>query len=128
MQSSRHNHAGYLKRNPFHSTWNIDKESPIYKDMVSPETAVPLRELADVLQRPKPTISRRAKEKIREGNLRMGAESLIELWREGLDNAEMESKERKERMERERERERERSAKTGLRRVSLKMLSRGECT
>lgn len=93
--------------------------------MVSPETAVPLRELADVLQRPKPTISRRAKEKIREGNLRMGAESLIELWREGLDNAEME---RKERMEGEREGEREKSAKTGLRRVSLKMLSRGECT
>lgn len=125
MQLSRHNHARTLKRNPFHSVWYIDKESPIYKDMMSHKTAIPIRELADVLQRPKPTRSQQARDSIRETNLRLGAESLMELWREGMESPGLERKERME-MEMEREREREMKgewvAKTGLKRVSLERL------
>lgn len=79
--------------------------------MTSPETAVPLQELGDVLQRPKPLIRQNVKENIWVKNARMGANSLMELWREGMANAEIEKMKR--------DREEERSATTGLRRVSL---------
>lgn len=109
IQQSHHGHEGSMARNPFYYTYNIDKDSPIYADMASPETGVPLQQLADVLQRPKQTWPRRVADKIRSGNARMGAHSLMDLWTEGLANAEREEKHKEE----------SRRARTGLKKMSL---------
>jgi hypothetical protein len=111
IKPSTHNHDRTLRRNPFHSVYDIDKDTPIYADMTSAETAVPLKELADVLQRPKQPKKSYVKPQTQRTTARMGAYSLRELWREGLVNAEVEQLGR--------EREKLKAAKTGLRRVSL---------
>lgn len=77
---------------------------------MSAETGVPLKELADVLQRPKPLVGPSVS---RAENARMGGESLMDLWREGMASEEVEHSWK--------EREEEKSAKTGLRRLSLQM-------
>lgn len=91
--------------------YDIDKDTPIYADMTSPETAVPLKELADVLQRGKMWKKRYVKPQTQRTTAKMGAYSLRELWKEGLDHAEAERVRAEE--------EQIRAAKTGLRRVSL---------
>lgn len=114
IESSRHNHDRTLTRNPFHTTYEIDKDTPIYADMTSAETAVPLKGLADVLQRPKKPMPAWLKAQTQKSTARMGGHSLMELWREGLMNAEIEKIERA--------REDERNAKTELRRLSLRRM------
>lgn len=91
--------------------YDIDKDTPIYADMTSPETAVPLKGLADVLQRPKRWKAAWVKPQTLKTSVRMGAHSLRELWREGHVNAEVERLDR--------EREKLKAAKTGFRKVSL---------
>lgn len=86
IQPSRHNHEASMKRNPFYSTYNLFKSSPVYDDMMQKETGAPFRELADVLQRPKYHISGAIKHKVQEQNRRLGAHSLMGLWREGMES------------------------------------------
>ncbi|KAJ5807768.1 hypothetical protein N7474_009037 [Penicillium riverlandense] len=83
ISPSYHNHARNLRRNPFHSTYNIYKKNPHYEDLTGKETAIPLRELADVLASRKYYISNAVKEKIAENSKALGAGSLMGLWRKG---------------------------------------------
>ncbi|KAJ5601033.1 hypothetical protein N7510_010567 [Penicillium lagena] len=83
ISPSYHNHARNLRRNPFHSTYNVYKKNPHYEDLTGKETAIPLRELADVLASKKYYISNAVKEKIAENSKALGAGSLMGLWRKG---------------------------------------------
>ncbi|KAJ5400946.1 hypothetical protein N7465_011435 [Penicillium sp. CMV-2018d] len=84
IQPSRHNHASAVTRNPFYSTYNLYKDSPIYEDLVSDETGIPLIELADTLSSKKHHIGPGVKSNIQDDNRRMGATSLANLWKEGM--------------------------------------------
>ncbi|KAJ5572238.1 hypothetical protein N7535_005898 [Penicillium sp. DV-2018c] len=84
IQSSRHNHASALKRSPFYSTYNLFKDNPIYQDLMSEETGIPLKELADTLPSKKYSIGPGVKDNIQAENRRMGAASLMDMWREGM--------------------------------------------
>ncbi|KAJ6190819.1 hypothetical protein N7519_000840 [Penicillium mononematosum] len=84
IQHSRHNHASALKRSPFYSTYNLFKNNPIYEDLISDETGIPLKELADTLSSKKYPIGAGVKSNIQEENRRMGATSLVNMWKEGM--------------------------------------------
>ncbi|KAF9247437.1 hypothetical protein DTO006G1_3395 [Penicillium roqueforti] len=84
IQHSRHNHASALKRSPFYSTYNLFKNNPIYEDLISDETSIPLKELADTLSSKKYPIGAGVKSNIQEENRRMGATSLVNMWKEGM--------------------------------------------
>ncbi|KAJ5187717.1 hypothetical protein N7449_010711 [Penicillium cf. viridicatum] len=84
IQPSRHNHASALKRSPFYSTYNLFKNNPIYEDLISDETGIPLKELADTLSSKKYPIGSGVKFNIQEENRRMGATSLVNMWKEGM--------------------------------------------
>ncbi|KAJ9488703.1 hypothetical protein VN97_g4572 [Penicillium thymicola] len=84
IQPSRHNHASALKRSPFYSTYNLFKNNPIYEDLISDETGIPLKELADTLSSKKYPIGAGVKFNIQEENRRMGATSLVNMWKEGM--------------------------------------------
>lgn len=84
IQHSRHNHASALKRSPFYSTYNLFKNNPIYEDLISEETGIPLKELADTLSSKKYPIGAGVKFNIQEENRRMGATSLVNMWKEGM--------------------------------------------
>ncbi|KGO43270.1 hypothetical protein PEXP_029000 [Penicillium expansum] len=84
IQHSRHNHASALKRSPFYSTYNLFKNNPIYEDLISDETGIPLKELADTLSSKKYPIGAGVKLNIQEENRRMGATSLVNMWKEGM--------------------------------------------
>jgi hypothetical protein len=82
IQSSRHNHPSNISRNPFYTTYNTHKTSPMYKDLV--RDGIPVKELADCLPSKKYHIGTGVKENIQEENRWMGAMSLMDLWKEGL--------------------------------------------
>jgi hypothetical protein len=82
IQSSRHNHPSNISRNPFYTTYNTHKTSPMYKDLV--RDGIPVKELADCLPSKKYHIGNGVKENIQEENRWMGAMSLMDLWKEGL--------------------------------------------
>ncbi|CAG7999178.1 unnamed protein product [Penicillium nalgiovense] len=84
IQHSRHNHASALKRSPFYSTYNLFKNNPVYEDLISDETGIPLKELADTLSSKKYPIGAGVKFNIQEENRRMGATSLVNMWKEGM--------------------------------------------
>ncbi|CAG7993285.1 unnamed protein product [Penicillium nalgiovense] len=84
IQHSRHNHASALKRSPFYSTYNLFKNNPVYEDLISDETCIPLKELADTLSSKKYPIGAGVKFNIQEENRRMGATSLVNMWKEGM--------------------------------------------
>ncbi|KAJ5170207.1 uncharacterized protein N7500_002990 [Penicillium coprophilum] len=84
IQHSRHNHASALKRSPFYSTYNLFKNNPVYEDLISEETGIPLKELADTLSSKKYPIGAGVKFNIQEENRRMGATSLVNMWKEGM--------------------------------------------
>ncbi|KAJ5788647.1 hypothetical protein N7457_003637 [Penicillium paradoxum] len=84
IQSSRHNHASALKRSPFYSTYNLFKNNPVYEDLISEGTGIPLKELADTLASKKYRIGAGVKENIQEENRQMGAMSLVNMWKEGM--------------------------------------------
>ncbi|OQE38983.1 hypothetical protein PENCOP_c007G05313 [Penicillium coprophilum] len=84
IQHSRHNHASALKRSPFYSTYNLFKNNPVYEDLISEETGIPLKELADTLSSKKYPIGAGVKSNIQEENRRMGATSLVNMWKEGM--------------------------------------------
>lgn len=85
IQTSRHNHASALKRSPFYTTYNLFKNNPIYEDLISEETGIPLKELADTLPSKKYPIGPGVKDNIQEENRRMGGTSLADMWREGME-------------------------------------------
>ncbi|KAF7713797.1 Uncharacterized protein PECH_002745 [Penicillium ucsense] len=84
IETSRHNYERATRRNPFYSMFTIDKSSPIYKDMRSEETATPLPELADVLQRTKKPTFATQRYGTRVHAQRLGADSLMKLWKKGV--------------------------------------------
>ncbi|KAJ5964157.1 uncharacterized protein N7479_004033 [Penicillium vulpinum] len=84
IQHSRHNHASALKRSPFYTTYNLFKNNPVYEDLISEETGIPLKELADTLSSKKYPIGAGVKSNIQEENRRMGATSLVDMWKEGM--------------------------------------------
>ncbi|KAJ5374176.1 hypothetical protein N7517_006182 [Penicillium concentricum] len=84
IQPSRHNHASALKRSPFYTTYNLFKNNPVYEDLISEETGIPLKELADTLSSKKYPIGAGVKFNIQEENRRMGATSLVNMWKEGM--------------------------------------------
>lgn len=111
VSPSYHNHQRNLRRNPFHSTYNIYKKNPHYEDLTGKETAIPLRELADVLGSKKYHISNAVKEKIAENSKALGAGSLMGLWKKGQ---EMEIEEQEQQMgKEERTRDIEKEQKEG---------------
>lgn len=56
----------------------------MFKDMTSPQTDVPLNALGDTLQKRKDKVPAKAQSILRGKRRMMGAESLIDLWRDGL--------------------------------------------
>ena len=92
IEPSRHNYERATRRNPFYSTFSTDKHSPIYQDMRGEETATPLAELADVLQRTKSPTFATQRYGTRVHAQRLGADSLVRLWKKGA--ADRQAKER----------------------------------
>lgn len=84
LSPSRHNYERSTRRNPFYNMFHIDKSSAIYADMRSEETGTPLAELADVLMRSKGVTFATQRFGTRVHAQRMGADSLMGLWRRGV--------------------------------------------
>ena len=85
IDDSYHDHLSSLKRNPFFGTYNLPMQGgdAVYNDMLSKETGVPLKQLADTLQSRKFPISMDIKRRIWHVNTRIGGTSLMDLWEEG---------------------------------------------
>jgi hypothetical protein len=64
--------------------FHVDKTSAIYADMRSEETGTPLAELADVLMRSKGVTFATQRFGTRVHAQRLGADSLMGLWRRGV--------------------------------------------
>ncbi|KAJ6102001.1 hypothetical protein N7486_004428 [Penicillium sp. IBT 16267x] len=86
IEPSRHNHENAIRRNHYFSTFYPDKEDPIYKDMNSPQTRVPLKALGDVLQSRKQKVNSYTQSKIYGTRRALGAESIMDIWREAKDS------------------------------------------
>lgn len=84
LSPSRHNYERATRRNPFYNMFHIDKKSAIYADMRSEETAAPLAELADVLQRTKGVTFASQRFGTRVHAQRIGADSLTRIWKMGV--------------------------------------------
>ncbi|KAJ6005341.1 hypothetical protein N7451_003285 [Penicillium sp. IBT 35674x] len=87
IESSRHNHGNAIRRNQYFSAFYPDKEDPIYKDMNSPQTGVPLKALGDVLQSRKDRLPY-TPARISGTRRALGAESIMDIWREAKDSHE----------------------------------------
>lgn len=72
--------------------FHIDKKSAIYADMRSEETGTPLAELADVLMRTKGVTFASQRFGTRVHAQRLGADSLMRLWKQGVAEREKEKK------------------------------------
>jgi hypothetical protein len=79
---SRHNHESALQRNPFHGTFRVYDSTYQYRDLV--KTGIPLKELADETMSRKRHEPFRVKRQMMKENKRLGATSLMRLYREGL--------------------------------------------
>lgn len=77
IEQSHHNHASSLKRNPYHTSFEIEKDSS-YRDLL--RSGVPLRELADGRTRRKGFVPRGVKRGVQAENERWGATSLWGLY------------------------------------------------
>lgn len=77
IEPSHHNHESSLRRNPYHRTFEIEKDST-YRDLV--RSGVPLRELADGRTRSKGFVSRGVTRSVQAENVRWGATSLWGLF------------------------------------------------
>ncbi|KAJ9299123.1 hypothetical protein DTO271G3_3365 [Paecilomyces variotii] len=106
---SRHSHESAVLRNPYHNSYEILTNSYWYHDLTK-STGIPLPELADGLMSRKEHVPLRIKKRFQEENGRMGATSLMGLYRDGLEKGkkkggegEMEGKEVKEEMQKEEE-------------------------
>ncbi|KAJ6037259.1 hypothetical protein N7540_001538 [Penicillium herquei] len=80
IEASRHNHQSNMRRNPWYAAYEPNKEDPIYKDMMSPQTGTPLRGLGDVLQRKCAPSTPERRYPVRFERMAMGADSLMEMW------------------------------------------------
>ncbi|KAJ5719124.1 hypothetical protein N7493_007579 [Penicillium malachiteum] len=80
IEASRHNHQSNMRRNPWYAAYEPNKEDPIYKDMMSPQTGTPLRGLADVLQRNCAPSTPERRYPVRFERRHIGADSLMEMW------------------------------------------------
>ncbi|KAJ5526677.1 hypothetical protein N7513_010836 [Penicillium frequentans] len=87
IEPSRHNHENAIRRNQYFSAFYPDKEDPIYKDMNSPHTGVPLKALGDVLQSRKDRLPS-TPARISGTRRALGAESIMGIWREARDSHE----------------------------------------
>ncbi|GFF29777.1 probable NAD(P)H-dependent D-xylose reductase xyl1 [Aspergillus udagawae] len=79
---SRHNHESALQRNPFHGTFRVYDSTYQYRDLM--KTGIPLKELADETMSRKRHEPFRVKRQMMKENKRLGATSLMRLYREGL--------------------------------------------
>ncbi|KAJ5712917.1 uncharacterized protein N7483_010098 [Penicillium malachiteum] len=80
IEASRHNHQSNMRRNPWYAAYEPNKEDPIYKDMMNPQTGTPLRGLGDVLQRNCAPSTPERRYPVRFERRSMGADSLMEMW------------------------------------------------
>ncbi|KAJ5278785.1 hypothetical protein N7478_004157 [Penicillium angulare] len=85
---SRHNNENAMRRNPFNLPYLCYEKSPIYKDMTDPQTGVPVKALGDIIQQRKRSAPSRTQSIIRGQRRVMGAESLMDLWRDGVHSEE----------------------------------------
>ncbi|KAJ5106330.1 hypothetical protein N7456_003005 [Penicillium angulare] len=81
---SRHNNENAMRRNPFNLPYLCYEKSAIYKDMTGPQTGVPVKALGDIIQQRKRSAPSRTQSIIRGQRRVMGAESLMDLWRDGV--------------------------------------------
>lgn len=77
-----------MLRNPFHTMFRVYEGTYQFQDLV--RTGIPLRELADETSARKRHEPLRTKRKIAKENKRLGAESLMRLYREGLGEVKVE--------------------------------------
>lgn len=99
IRPSFYDHAAAQSDNPYHSTYQIVKNSHQYNDIVAAAAAhstpmVPVRELADGLLSQKERVADYVLTRVRVENERLGAVSLMRLYREGLERKEEEMKRR----------------------------------
>ncbi|KAJ5934211.1 hypothetical protein N7466_003758 [Penicillium verhagenii] len=85
IEPSTHNHETAMPRNKYFATFYPNKEDPVYKDMNSPQTGVPLHALGDVLQSRKPKLTLLTHAKAAGVRRALGGESIMAMWREAND-------------------------------------------
>ncbi|BCR84263.1 uncharacterized protein ACHE_11665A [Aspergillus chevalieri] len=78
IQKSHHNHESAVKRNPYHSYFEVDRDTTQYRDLVN-STQIPLRDLAGGFLDKK-----QGKKRISVENERWGATSLWGMYEQGL--------------------------------------------
>ncbi|ODM24007.1 hypothetical protein SI65_01597 [Aspergillus cristatus] len=78
IQKSHHNHESAVKRNPYHSYFEVDRDTTQYRDLVN-STQIPLRDLAGGFLDKK-----QGKKRISAENERWGATSLWGVYEQGL--------------------------------------------
>lgn len=84
IRPSRHNHESAQRRNPYHSTYYVLRNSYQYCDLTK-GNGIPLQELADGLMSRKRNVPVSIKRGIQEENERLGATSLMRLYEEGVE-------------------------------------------
>jgi len=94
IQQSCADHEEDIRRNPYHTTFIIDKDSYQYYDLCQ-NTGIPLEALADGLMGRKTHLPLRVKEALQKNNERRGATSLIKLYRDGFEKERMEEENKK---------------------------------
>ncbi|KAJ5636753.1 uncharacterized protein N7484_010066 [Penicillium longicatenatum] len=82
IEPSRHKHENAIRRNHYFSTFYPDTEDPIYKDMNSPQTGVPLKALGDVLLSRKGKVDSYTPLKVHGTKSALGTGSIMDIWRE----------------------------------------------
>ncbi|GAD92823.1 hypothetical protein NFIA_019950 [Paecilomyces variotii No. 5] len=81
---SRHSHESAVLRNPYHSAYEVLTNSYWYHDLTK-STGIPQHELADGMMSRKEHIPFRIKRRYQDENGRMGATSLMGLYKDGLE-------------------------------------------
>ncbi|KAJ9306024.1 hypothetical protein DTO217A2_4496 [Paecilomyces variotii] len=81
---SRHSHESAVLRNPYHNSYEVLTNSYWYHDLTK-STGIPLPELADGMMSRKEHVPFRIKKRYQDENVRMGATSLMGLYKDGLE-------------------------------------------
>ncbi|KAL1854573.1 hypothetical protein Plec18170_004663 [Paecilomyces lecythidis] len=81
---SRHNHESAVLRNPYYGAYEVLTNSYWYHDLTK-STGIPQHELADGMMSRKEHIPFRIKRRYQDENVRMGATSLMGLYKDGLE-------------------------------------------
>jgi hypothetical protein len=84
IQQSFYNNEAAMKKNPYYNTFYVLTNSSQYHDLVKC-AGIPQPELADCSLTRKKRVPLRIRQRVQQDNERLGALSLMELYREGIE-------------------------------------------